>query len=167
MAWLCAAALTVALLPMNWRISAALANESSSSISNRSDETRSALDVPGPAAQRADFVSALPGLVDPGETIRFASRLAQDQDVRITQMQSESVGTDAKKLGQAKFTLQLVGDYANIKNVVIGLLAKFPGLALRHLTVRHRDASPGTPADKGSEEATLELIQYIRPATMS
>ena len=105
--------------------------------------------------------------VEPSKTIRFASRLALDQDVRIAQMQSEPIRTDDKKLGQAKFTLQLVGNYANIKNVVIGLLAKFPGMTLQHLTIRRRDASSGNPADKGSDEATLELIQYVRPATMS
>jgi len=82
-------------------------------------------------------------------------------------MQSQSIATDAKKLGQAKFTLQLRGDYPHIKNVVIGLLARFPGLTLQRLTLHHRDAAPGNPVDKGSDEATLELIQFLRPAAMS
>ena len=82
-------------------------------------------------------------------------------------MQSQTIAIDAKRSGQVKFTLQLRGDYVHIKNVVIGLLAKFPGLTLQRLTIHHRDASSGNPADKGSDEATLELIQFVRPAAMS
>ena len=115
-------------------------------------------------SSQVDFVSTLPNSADPDATIRFTSRLAQDQDVRVSQMQSEFVATDAKKLGQTKFTLQLRGDYRNVKNVMIGLLAKFPGLTLQRLTVHHRDTTSGSPTDKGSDEATLELLQFARPA---
>ncbi len=166
-AWLCAAALTIAFIQQNWRLSAVVrADEDVSSTSNRSNAARSVRAEPNPSAS-ANFVSALPTVVDPDAAIRFTSRISQDQDVRISQMQSQSIATDAKKLGQAKFTLQLRGDYPNIKNVVIGLLAKFPGLTLQRLTIHHRDAAPGNPADKGSDEATLELIQFLRPVAMS
>ena len=166
-AWLCAAVVSATLFQNDWRLEAlARANEDAYSISSRSDAARNVRAEPNLSAS-ANFVSALPAVVDPDATIRFTSRLAQDQDVRISQMQSQSIATDAKKLGQAKFTLQLRGDYPNIKNVVIGLLAKFPGLTLQRLTVHHRDAVSGNPADKGSDEAALELIQFLRPAATS
>ena len=130
---------------------------------SRPDDLSQVLDA-SDLTERVDFISTLPRFTDPDTTIRFTSRLAQDQDVRVSQMQSEFVATDAKKLGQAKFTLQLRGDYRSIKNVLIGLLAKFPGLTLQRLTVHHRDAAPGSPTDKSSDEATLELLQFTRPA---
>jgi hypothetical protein len=166
-AWLFAAVLTVAFVQKSWRLAAlARSDQASYSFSNRSDDPREVRAAPTLSAH-ADFVAALPSVIDPDATIRFTSRLAQDQDVRISQMQSQPMATDAKKLGQAKFTLQLRGDYPHIKNVVIGLLAKFPGLTLQRLTIHHRDAAPGNPADKGDDEASLELIQFVRPAAMS
>ena len=96
-AWLCAGLLTVAFIEQNWHLaSLARSNEAPASISNRSH----ALGVPDARAPAApvDFVSALPSVVDPDATIRFTSRLAQDQEVRISQMQSQSIATDAKKL---------------------------------------------------------------------
>lgn len=166
-AWFCAAVLTVVFVKQNWRLATlARLNEEAAAILNRPGDVldvRNARTITAPA----DFVSALPTFADPDATIRFTSRLAQDQDVRIAQMQSESIATDAKKLGQAKFTMQLRGDYPHIKNVVIGLLAKFPGLTLQRLTIRHRDAASSNPGDNGSDEATLELIQFLCPVAIS
>jgi len=165
-AWLCAAVLTAAFVLQNCHLAAlARSHGEASSISNHSDDARN-VHAARTLTAPADFVSALPSIVDPDATIRFTSRLAQDQDARISQMQAQSIATDAKKLGQAKFTLQLRGDYPRIKNVVIDLLAKFPGLTLQRLTIHHRDAASGNPADKGGDEATLELIQFLRPAAM-
>lgn len=165
--WLFAGLLTAAFIEQTWRLaSSARANEDGDSISSRFNAAHSVRAEPS-LGTSANFVSVLPALVNPDATIRFTSRIAQDQDVRISQMQSQSIATDAKKLGQAKFTLQLRGDYPHIKNVVIGLLAKFPGLTLQRLTLHHRDAAAGNPADKGNDEATLELIQFLRPAAMS
>ena len=118
-------------------------------------------------AEPADFVSTLPSNPDPDAIIRFISRLALDQGVRVSQVQSETTAPGARRLGQAKCTLQLRGDYRNIKNVTIGLLAKFPGLTLQRLVIHHRDAPSGGPADQGSDEASLELVQFLRPAATS
>ena len=162
--WLFAAVLILAFAQQNWHLAGLVrSNEAAASIPTRFDDVRNVPIITAPA----DFVSVLPSLVDPDATIRFTSRLAQDQDVRISQMQSEPIAIDAKKLGQAKFTLELRGDYPHIKDVVIGLLAKFPGLTLQRLTIRHRDAASGNPADKGSDEANLELIQFLRPTATS
>ena len=166
-AWLSAAVLTMLLVQQNLHLAALTrASDGANSIANISDEARNRGSTSTPAGT-ADFVSSLPTTIDPDATVRFTSRLAQDQSVRISQIQSQPIATDAKHLGQAKFTLQLRGDYPNIKNVLIGLLAKFPGLTLQHLTLHHRDAASGNSADKGSDEATLELIQFIRPAALS
>ena len=118
-------------------------------------------------AEPADFVSTLPSSPDPDAIIRFASRLALDQGVRVSQVQSETTASGATKLGQAKYTLQMRGDYRNIKNVAIDLLAKFPGLTLQRLVIHHRDAAPGGAADQGADEASLELVQFLRPAAAS
>lgn len=118
-------------------------------------------------AEPDDFVSTLPSDPDPDAIIRFTSRLALDQGVHVSQVQSETTTPGARKLGKARYTLQLGGDYRNIKNVTIGLLAKFPGLTLQRLVIHHRDATSGGPADQGSDEASLELVQFLRPAATS
>lgn len=119
------------------------------------------------AAEPADFVSMLPSNPDPDAIIRFTSHLALDQGVRVSQVQSETTTPGERKLGQAKYTLQLRGDYRNIKNVTIGLLAKFPGLTLQRLVIHHRDATSGGAADQGADEASLEFVQFLRPAATS
>jgi len=79
-------------------------------------------------------------------------------------MQGETIKVGAKQLGQAKFTLQLRGDYRDIKLVISGLLSKLPGLTLQRLTLRHPDALDGNSTATGSDDASVELIQYLRPA---
>ena len=166
-AWLCAAVFTTAFLQQNTRLAvSARSVDAASSTSNRSVDPRGS-EAAALRAEPPDFVSALQRVADPDLTFRFAARLAHDQGIQISQMQSEFIATEANKLGQAKFTLQLRGDYVRIKNVMIDLLAKFPGLTLQHLTIHHRDAAPGNSADTSSDEASLELIQYLRPAATS
>ena len=126
-------------------------------------QSREASAVPEPT----DFVSTLPSNSDPDAIIRFISRLALDQGVRVSQVQGETTAPGARKLGQTKCALQLRGDYRNIKNVTIGLLAKFPGLTLQRLVIHHRDATSGGAADQGADEASLELVQFLRPAATS
>lgn len=167
-AWLFAAVFTTTLAQQNERlaVSARSIEDEVSSTSNRSGHARDSQAAPL-LVEPPDFVSALPRVVDSDATFRFATRLAQDQGVSISQMQSDFTATEANKLGQAKITLQMRGDYVRIKNVMIDLLAKFPGLTLQHLTIHHRDAAPGKSADTSSDEASLELIQYLRPAAIS
>ena len=166
-AWLSAGLLLVVLTWQDWHLVVSVQSADQAMLKprrlSRPDDLSQVLD-PSVLTERVDFISTLPRFADPDATIRFTSRLAQNQDVRVSQMQSDFVATDAKKLGQTKFTLQLRGDYRNIKNVTIGLLAKFPGLTLQRLNVHHRDATSGSPTDKSSDESTLELLQYTRPA---
>ena len=169
-AWLFAIVLLIGLACQDWELfaSARSADETfpKARESRQADDPSKVHAASGTSGQ-VDFVYTLPSTAEPDTTIRFTSKLAQDQDVRISQIQSEFVATDPKKLGQTKFTLQLRGDYPNIKNVVIGLLAKFPGLTLQRLTVHHRDNAAGTPPDKSNDEASIELLQFTQPTTPS
>ena len=164
---LCAVVALTALALQDWRLAALKhAGSEPASISlPLADATQSR--VASPSAEYADFTSTLPFQADPDTTLRFTSRLALDQEVRVLQMQSEAIALGANRLRQTKYTLQLRGKYRNIKNVAIGLLAKFPGLTLQRLVVHHRDAISGGPIDQWPDEASLELVQLLRPAATS
>lgn len=93
-------------------------------------------------------------------------------------MQSEVLKTDSKALGQSRITLQLRGDYRDIKSVWIALLAKYPGLTLQRLTLRHHTEMQSVPspqaaavtlpsADRADDEATIEMIQYTQPPAIA
>ena len=164
--WLCLVPLALALSLLDWRLAKSWrAASSAEALAPRpaNPVSGNTLDVAGVI----DYVASLPQVADGDAVVRFASRLAQDQALRVLQMQTESVSTDPRKFGQTKLTLQVRGDYIHIKNLVIGLLAKFPGLTLQRLTIHHRDAVPGAPVDAGSDEAAVEMIQYLRPVDAS
>lgn len=143
--------------------------------------SRSVSHAPAPSAptdpspeREGDFVSELPVVAPSDLQFRYTANLAHEQRVSILQMQSELLKSDPKALGQTRITLQLRGDYRDVKNVWIALLAKFPGLTLQRLTVRHHGDAVQTsvptgaggalpPIDRDLDEATLELIQYTQP----
>ncbi len=123
----------------------------------------------------ADFVAELPPVAPNDLQIRYATKLAHEQGVSVVQMQTESLKADPRALGQSRITLQLRGDYRDIKNVWIALLAKYPGLVLERLTLRHHADGPPAPAtlptatalrpvDRADDEATIEMIQYTQPS---
>ena len=64
---------------------------------------------------------------------------------------------------------QVIDVQRDEKAVLSALLAKFPGLTLEHLAVRHRAATPpagvGQDPGRSDDEATIELIHYTRPAS--
>ncbi len=124
-----------------------------------------------PFSVEGDFVSELPVTPPTDLQIRFAAKLAREQDVTVVQMQSEPLKSGTSALGQSRITLQLRGDYRDIKNVLIAMLSKYPGLTLQRLTIRHHadtvvapppggTAAPLPPADRADDEASIELIQY-------
>lgn len=117
-------------------------------------------------APAADFVQDLPAAAPTDAQIRFAAKLARESQVDLQRMQSEPLHVDPRHLGQVRVTLQLRGDYRDEKALLGALLAKFPGLVLERLEIRHRGEAPGAkPGDvRSDDEATLELTQYIRPA---
>jgi hypothetical protein len=129
-------------------------------------------------ADANDFVLELP-VVSPGDLqIRYAARLAREQGASVLQMQSEVLKTDPKALGQSRITLQLRGDYRDIKNVWVALLAKYPGLTLQRLTLRHHTEMQSVPSpqaaavtlrsvDRADDEATIEMIQYTQPPAIA
>ncbi len=138
---------------------------------------------PAPSAEDArDFVSELPAESPNDAQIRYAAKLAHELHVVIVQMQAEPLKADPKTLGQTRLTLQLRGDYRDIKNVWIALIEKYPGLVLERMTIRHHDAMPAAPSlpavpaapvamalsptDAVNDEATLEMIQYTRPSEL-
>jgi hypothetical protein len=121
------------------------------------------------------FVAELPLVAPSDPQIRYAAKLAHEQRVSIVQMQTEFLKADPKALGQSRITLQLRGDYRDIKNVWIALLAKYPGLVLERLNLRHHTDGLPAPAplptatalqsvDRADDEATIEMIQYTRPS---
>ena len=133
--------------------------------------------LPRPSQTERDFVSELP-ITSPADLqIRFAAKLASEQNLTVVQMQSEPLKSEFGSLGQSRITLQLRGDYRGIKNVWIALLSKYPGLTLQRLTVRHHaDAvaapspaattSPLPSADGADDEASIEMIQYTQPPAL-
>ena len=138
----------------------------------------SALYVDQSQGNDSGFVSELP-VVSPGDLqIRYAAKLAHEQGASVLQMQSAALKTDPKGLGQSRITLQLRGDYRDIKNVWIALLAKYPGLTLQRLTLRHHTELKSVPspqaaavalpaADRADDEATIEMIQYTQPLALT
>jgi hypothetical protein len=134
--------------------------------------------MPSLSTPEGDFVSELPATPPTDLQIRFATKLAHEQAVTVVQMQSEPLKSDASALGQNRITLQLRGDYRDIKNVWIAMLAKYPGLVLERLTIRHHADAVAAPlpavtttplpaADRADDEASVEMIQYTRaPATV-
>ncbi len=135
--------------------------------------------MPRPSSVESDFVSELPSTLPTDVQIRYAAKLAREQEVTVVQMQSEPLKSDSAALGESRITLQLRGDYRDIKNVWIAMLSKFPGLTLQRLTLRHHASvgtvtapSPATtdvalsPADR-ADEAGIEMIQYTQaPASV-
>ncbi len=130
------------------------------------------------SSARDVFVTELPAAALTDPQFRFAAKIAREQEVSIAQMQSESLKSDPNTLGQTRLTLQVRGDYRAIKNLWIALLAKYPGLTLERLTLRHhaestvpapqQSAAPASPsADRGEDEADIALIQYTQPAALS
>jgi hypothetical protein len=121
-------------------------------------------------AVASDFSDSLPADSASDQQFRFAARLAESSRVTIAQMQSESAnGGDSRHFPRRRLTMQLRGDYRDIKAVCWGVLDKFPGLVLQRMAIRHHEA-PGATApagDRGDDEATIELIQYLRPARSS
>jgi hypothetical protein len=124
------------------------------------------------------FVFELPAAAPIDSQFRFAGRITREQEVTIAQMQSESLKSDPTRLGQTRLTLQVRGDYRALKNLWIGLLAKYPGLTSERFTVRHHvETSPPIPqpsnspvqptADRVDDDATIELIQYTRPRALA
>ena len=120
---------------------------------------------PASAAQHAGLAAEVPPIEDPDALPRFTSKIAHEQGIALLQMQSETLKTDNKHLGQRHSTLQLRGDYPSTKRLLIALLAKFPGLTLEHMTIRHR-ASGAAPdsTSRSDDECTIELIQYSTPS---
>jgi hypothetical protein len=112
-----------------------------------------------------DFVSELPSVAPSDQQIRYAARITHEQAVSIVQMQTESLKADSKGLGRSRITLQLRGDYRDVKNVWIALLAKYPGLVMERLNLRHH--ADGPPGDRADDEATVEMIQYTQPAGLA
>ncbi len=109
--------------------------------------------------------SALPTRIDPDGLTRLASKLAHEQGLSLLQMQSETLKVDTNHLTQRRSTLELRGDYASTKKLLIALLAKFPGLTLEHLTIRHHAGGAASdPASRSDDETRIELIQYARPS---
>jgi hypothetical protein len=125
--------------------------------------------LPGPAQQApqpsGDFVQELPTVAPTDAQIRFVAKLARESQVELLRMQSEPVHVDPQHLGQVRVTLQLRGDYRDEKALLGALLAKFPGLTLERLAIRHRGEAAGAkPGDtRSDDEVTLELTQYTRP----
>jgi hypothetical protein len=119
-----------------------------------------------PAAGDADFVQELPVVAPTDAQIRFAAKLARESELDLQRMQAEPLHVDPGHLGQVRVTLQLRGDYRDEKALLGALLAKFPGLTLERLAVRHRGDGPGARAGdaRSDDEATFELTQYLRPA---
>jgi len=124
------------------------------------------------------FVADLPPAAPIDSQFRFAAKIAHEQDVSIVQMQSEPLKSDPATLGETRLTLQARGDYRAIKNLWIALLEKYPGLTSERFTVRHHaESSPSIPpqsaplvqsaADRGDDEAAIELIQYTRLAVLT
>lgn len=95
------------------------------------------LSSPRPSTTEGDFASELPTTPPTDLQIRYAAKLAREQDVTVVQMQSEPLKSDPSALGQSRITLQLRGDYRDIKNVWIAMLSKYPGLTMQRLTIRH------------------------------
>jgi hypothetical protein len=115
-----------------------------------------------------DASDDLPSVGDLNSLPRFTSRIAHEQGLVVVQMQTEVSKPDGKHLAQARTTLQLRGDYVPTKTLLIALLAKFPGLTLEHLTIRHRPTAvasqaPTDVARRSEDETTIEMIQYSKP----
>ncbi len=136
-----------------------------------------AIAVAPPSNAASDFVAELPAVAPSDAQIRFAAKIAREARVIVVQMQTEPLKADPKTLGQSRLTLQLRGDYRDIKTVWIALIEKYPGLVLERMTIRHHadvSAPPGAttsatalpPADRADDEATLEMIQYTRPSEL-
>ena len=132
--------------------------------------------VPISPPSESDFVSELPTTPPTDQQIRFAAKLAHEQGVTVVQMQPEPLKSEPATLGQGRLTMQLRGDYRDIKNVWIAMLSKYPGLTLQRLTIRHHADGPASPtppapvaaaalppADRDDDEATIEMIQYTQP----
>ncbi len=131
--------------------------------------------MPRPSSVEGDFVSELPATPPTNLQIRFAAKIAHEQDVTVVQMQSEPLKSGSSAIGQSRITLQLRGDYRDIKNVWIAMLSKYPGLTLQRLTIRHHadtvvapspagTTTPLPPADRADDEASIEMIQYTQAA---
>jgi hypothetical protein len=102
---------------------------------------------------------------DPDAPFRSVGLLANEQGVTVTQMQRKAISTSSRALARTQYDLQLRGNYVAIKSVLIGVLQKFPGLVIQRLAFRSERADgPGTA---GAEDvgATVELIQYLSPAS--
>lgn len=130
------------------------------------------------SAEGAVFLSELPEVAPTDSQFRFAAKIAQEQDVRIVQMQSEPLKSNSSSLGQTRLTVQVRGDYRGIKNLWIAVLAKYSGLTLERLVLTHRAEAPVPtpqpaaasalgPADRGDDQATIEMIQYTRPLAVT
>jgi hypothetical protein len=135
------------------KLTATLCDSSPTCEPNANQSSRSSASAP-------DFVAELGVDVSSDTEFRFASRLAAEQRVELFQMQSESLQSAPRQLRQTRLTMQLRGDYGDIKTLLAGMLEKFKGLTLQRLTIRHRDGG----IDQGHDDAVVELIQYTRPA---
>ena len=114
-----------------------------------------------------DYTHTLPVTAPTDAEFRFASKLAREHGVRIVRMQAESLSGDSQRLAKIRLSIQLRGDYQDIKAVWTSMLEQFPGLALQRLAVKQRGAADAAEVDRGNEEATLDLVQYTRPAQAS
>lgn len=116
--------------------------------------------------ETSDFMRDLPAAAPSDLQLRFAAKLAQEVHVTIQQMQAEPLKTEPGHLGQTRLLLQLRGDYRDVKSMAIAMLEKYPGLTLEHMTIRDRTATLAPArADRGDDEASLEMIQYVRATT--
>ncbi len=111
-----------------------------------------------------DFVATLPSSSTQDVLMRFVSREAVAQDLLLVQLQQDSKTSEAMPLSHQTLRVQVTGDYIHIKTLLIDTLSKFPGLVVGRLTMQHRFIPVSqTPSDRSGEEATLELVQYLRP----
>lgn len=102
------------------------------------------------------------------ELARLSAKIANEQGIDVVQLLADAPASRPTHLNQSRIRLQVRGDYAATKVLLISLLSNFPGLTLEHLSMRHDPAAgaAGSPT-KGSqgvgEQATIELIQYSVP----
>ncbi len=122
---------------------------------------------PAAAPPANDFVHALPRAIDTDGLFRFVSLLSSEQGVRLVDLKTESpTHSTTTSMGTVKCTLQLRGGYMEIKRILISVLAKYPGMTLEHVSLNRHDGPSGSPNAGGVEDASIELVQLLRPVSL-
>lgn len=108
--------------------------------------------------RQEDFVQHLPEFTSPDPVLREVQRSSQGHGVTFLAAQVTNQPASDSRLGRSELTVELRGLYPGLKAVLADVLARYPNVVLKHLTIRR--------SSSGELDARLELTMLSRPTGM-